>query len=76
MAFNNSLKLIFSTKILLYSLAIFGNECASEFVKNVLFSNSEISSAKKVSELNPSSIAGILLYFSLKILSNRLVQFP
>ena len=33
---------ISSTAILLYSLAILGSECASEFVTKVLVSNSEI----------------------------------
>ena len=49
---------------MLYSLAILGRECASEFVTNVLFSNSDISSAKNVSELRPNSTANILSYFS------------
>ena len=62
--------------ILLYSLAIFGSECASEFVKNDFDSSSLILSAKNVSELKPSSIAGISLYFSLNILSNLVVQLP
>ena len=45
-----------STSILLYSLAILGSECASELVKNVLFSSSDIWSARFVSELKPSSM--------------------
>ena len=64
-----------SNSILLYSLAILGRECASEFVKKVLVSSSLISSAKNVSELNPNSIAGIFSYFSLKILFKEDVQF-
>ena len=65
-----------STCILLYSLAILGSECASEFVTNVLSSNSDISSAKNVSELKPNSTANILSYFSLKMSFNLSVQFP
>ena len=41
-----------------------------------LLESSEIWSAKYVSELNPNSIANILSYFSLKILSILFVQFP
>lgn len=76
MAFNSSLKLISSTNILLYSLAILGRECASEFVKNVFPSSSDMLSARFVSELSPNSIASTLLYFSLKIFSSLSVQFP
>ena len=64
------------TNNLLYSLAILGKEWASEFVKNVLVSSSDIWSAKNVSELKPNSIAKILSNFSLNILLNLLVQFP
>ena len=55
---------------------LLGSECASEFVKNVLFSSSDISSAKKVSELKPNSTANILSYFSLNISFSLSVQFP
>ena len=48
------------TKSLLYSLAILGSECASEFVMKFFVDNSEISSAIDVSELSPNSIANIL----------------
>ena len=60
----------------MYSLAILGKECASEFVTNVLFSSSDISSAKNVSELNPNSTAKILSYFSLKTSWSLSTQFP
>ena len=49
---------------MLYSLAIFGSECASEFVKNVFSSNSDIWSARNVSALSPNSIAGISIFHS------------
>ena len=75
-ALKTSLKLISLTKSLLYSRAIFGNECASESVIKFLFESSLISSAIYVSALNPSSIANILSYFSLKIFSILSVQFP
>ena len=61
---------------MLYSLAILGNECASELVKNDLVSNSEISSAKNVSELRPNSTANILSNLSLNTFSSLSVQFP
>ena len=61
---------------MLYSLAILGSECASELVTKVRVSSSDISSAKYVSELNPSSMANILSNFSLNILLNLSVQFP
>ena len=56
-------------------ISVQGTKQTDNVIK-VLVSSSDIWSASSVSALSPNSNANTLLNFSLKILSNLLVQFP